>query len=364
MERAQATWSRGARIVWVAGVVFVAGLIVAGMVAGRRRQRSPVRPLRLQRAAMSTFCNVTVATRDHEAGRQAVARALKRLEQVEALMSALRDDSEVSKANRLAATHPVAVSRQTAGVIQRALRFGRMTDGAFDMTVGPLIALWRRCAEADRLPTPDEIAAARARVGYQRVHLAEGGQTVRFADEGMRIDLGGIAKGYAVDVVCASLRDQGFPNALVGIGGDLYASGRRPDGEPWVVGIQDPRVGKHGPPRVVAKVRVTGKAVATSGNYRRFSEIQGRRISHILDPRTGQPVDAVPSVTIVADDCTMADALATGVSVLGPDKGLELVDRTEGVEALIILLADDRLVFRRSKGFARIEMRAPEGIAE
>ena len=303
---------------------------------------------------MGTEVSITVAAPNREKAEKAAGMAYDRMAEVERLMTIFREDSEVSVANRKAASEPVALSPMTYECVERALHFGEVTGGAFDITVRPLIALWRAAAEADKLPSEEEIAEALARTAYGKVRVDAATQTVRFSEEGVSIDLGGIAKGYAVDRAYEAIAEAGHPNALVDIGGDLYAGGLR-DGRPWRVGIQDPRTGPHDPPKTVLVIEVSDRAVATSGNYRRFGVIEGQPVSHIKDPRTGQPVEAVPSVTIVAPDCVTADALATGVSVMGLDEGLELVNALPGVEALLITIEDGELVFHRSSGFAAYE---------
>jgi len=336
-----------------AATLIVAALIAWGLAASRR-QRHALQAVRFPpQIVMSTTVEITASTDRPDLAFQAMERALARMREVERLMNVHSPDSELSRVNRSAAAEPVPVSPLTAEVLRRALGFAETTSGAFDVTVYPLVQLWRSCAKAGRLPDEAEMREARDRVGWRRVNLD--GLRVGLTRPGVQIDLGGIAKGFAVDLACRELRSRGFSDALVNAGGDLYAGGRRPDGRPWVIGIQDPRADKDAPESFVLRIALSDRAVATSGNYRRYTAIQGRRISHILDPRTGGPADAVPSVTIVAADCTTADALATGVSVLGLREGMKLVESLEGVEAMLITVEQDRLVFHRSSGFGAFE---------
>ena len=333
-------------------VTFVLGMLAWGLVAGLRARR-PKGPQAFKlptQVVMGTFVHVTVVAEEPEAALSAMRQGVARMRRVEALMSSHIESSELSQANRVARRRPAPLSPATSKVIRRGLKFAKLSAGAFDITVGPLITLWRRCAKEGRFPAPAELSDARDLVGYQRVTFSPDGRAVSYPRDGMRLDLGGIAKGYAVDAAYAEIRARGFPSALIEAGGDLYAGGVRPDGRPWAIGIQDPTVAQHEGDRVVATIPLTDKAVATSGNYRRFSVIQGERVSHILDPRTGRPADAVPSVTIVARDCTTADALATAVSVLGVAEGLRLVNATPGVEALLITVDGGKLTFHRSRG--------------
>ena len=354
-------WASAALLVRALVAIFVAGVIVAGIVRGvasRARRSAEKRYVRSRGVnIMSTDVNVTAVSADEAAARRAAAGALARMDGVERRMSAFRKDSEVSRCNRDAAREPVAVSAETMRAIRAGLRFGEVTNGAFDITVGPLVVLWIRCAGENRMPTSAELNAARALVGFRGVTLDETAGTVRFARAGMKINLGGVAKGLAVDAAYAELSRSGFPDTLVEAGGDLYAAGLRLDGGPWLVGVQDPRTGKNDTAKCVTVLRVSDRGVATSGNYRRFSVIQGRRISHILDPRTGQPADTVASVTIVAPDCGSADALATGVSVLGLEKGMKLVNSMPDVEALLVTVENGELKLHRSQGFAKYEVK-------
>lgn len=335
------------------------GVVLALVVlAMARRERRAVRV----RAAgvMNTDVNVTVVTVDARRAREGGRRAVRRLRALERLLSAHLPDSDVSRSNREASRRSVTVSAPTFRVLAEAVRFGDVTRGAFDVTVGPLIELWVGCVREKRFPTAEELSAARAKVGYGGIRLDLKARTVRFATPGMRVDLGGVAKGLAVDLAFRSLAADGFPHALVEAGGDLYAGGRRADGRPWLVGVQDPRVSKDGPARPVVVLAVEDRGVATSGNYRRFSVVRGRRLSHILDPRTGRTAEAVDSVTVVAPDCATADALATGVSVLGVRDGLRLINDLPEVEALLITIENGELRMHRSRGFAEYETRVPD----
>jgi FAD:protein FMN transferase len=216
-------------------------------------------------------------------------------------------------------------------VLTAALEVSRATDGAFDVTVRPLLQAYKHAAREGRLPTDEEHAAAMARLGYDAIELE--GERVRFTREGIGIDLGGIAKGYFGDVAVRRLRDAGATRCIADVGADLV-TWRTASERPFQVGIRNPW-GEG----LMAVITVDGGAVVTSGDYERFVQIGDRRICHIVDPRTGQPVEGVHSVTVVAPTGVEADALATGIFVLGFERGSALVEGRADLE--VVIVADD-----------------------
>jgi thiamine biosynthesis lipoprotein len=238
--------------------------------------------------------------------------------------------SPLTALNAGAGTGPQVVDRELAAIVSRALEIGRLTHGAFDPSYAEVGALWDFKKEPPRVPSPDEVARALERVGYQRIRIDPKASTVDLP-AGMRIGLGGIAKGYGVDRAMAVLRDRGVEHALVNAGGDLKALGL--DGPaPWEIAIKHPRDRE----RVIAVLRVSNAALVTSGDYERFFEHAGRRFHHILDPRTGYPSTGAMSATVVAPSAEFADALATALCVMGPDSGVPLIESLPGVEALLV----------------------------
>ncbi len=266
----------------------------------------------------------------------------QRLEAINRSMSIYLPDSEISKFNaHLKTETAMAVSADFFKVLSLARRLHTITNGAWDGTVMPLVNRWG-FGSAERTPDlPDEleIRKLRSSVGFQHITL-KGTHSIKKENASISLDLASIAKGYAVDQISEIIKQDGFDNYLVEIGGEVYASGLRKDGKPWRLGINRPE--KNASPAQVYKVlSLKDQALATSGDYRNFFEADGKRYSHVIDPRTGYPVaNGVVSVSIVADSCAFADGLATAVMVLGVKKGMEIVQTLDGVECLIIVRDD------------------------
>ncbi len=232
-------------------------------------------------------------------------------------MSLHRSDSELSRVNAHAAARPIAVSPELFNVLHHAQRIAHETDGAFSITLAPVVHLWGFTWHNHRLPSPPDLAEVRNRTRFRDLELDPDLRTVRFRHPGMALDLGGIGKGVAVDMAIARLRQLGVSNAMVRAGGDLRVIGS-PPGQPfWTVQLEDPA--KQGR-RVTLPLR--DAALSTAGNYENFFEVEGRRYSHILDPRTGWPVQGVTACTVIAPTCTESDAWSTACFVLGPDRSL------------------------------------------
>jgi thiamine biosynthesis lipoprotein len=287
------------------------------------------------REVMGTFAHVLVVAPGKKTAQKCIDLAFEQLQRVDALMSAHNPESELGKINRLASNQPVKVSESTFNVLQRAVHFSRLTDGAFDVTVGALIDLWRESADANHLPSSQQIMMARSKVGYQNLLLDANNMTVHFAVDGMKLDLGGIAKGYAIDKAVEAMKSAGARGGMVDVGGDIrcfgIAVGRK---KHWLIGLQDPNVADE---RIILTLKLSDSAVTTSGDYRRFVVIDGKKHSHIIDTSTGQSSKELSSVTVIASNATDADALATAVSVLGQKKGLELIESLTDTEAILIM---------------------------
>jgi thiamine biosynthesis lipoprotein len=289
---------------------------------------------------MGTLAHIEVQHDDEARGRAAIAAAMQELRRIDGLMSPYKDDSELSRVNREAAQRPVTIGNDVRTVIRRALTLSEQTGGAFDITFSSVGYLYDYAAR--RAPTAAEIATHLPAINYRYVRLGEGGHTIRFERPGVRIDLGGIAKGYAVDKAIARLQAMGIRHALVSAGGDSRLLGDK-DGRPWRVGIRDPRRRDSS----VAVLPLTNAAISTSGDYERYFERDGVRHHHILNPKTGSSAAGMRSVTIIGPDAITTDGLSTSVFVLGVERGMKLVESLSGVEAVMI---DDRGVMHTTHG--------------
>lgn len=291
------------------------------------------------RLVMGTFARVAAVAPDPNTARKSIQAAFTQINKVDELMSDYKSDSEISRVNKDAFNQPVNVSRETFKVLQKSIEFSTLSGGAFDITIGPLVDLWHQAAEANSIPTRNQLEQARTKVGCEKLILDANDQTVKFAVEGMRIDLGGIAKGYAIDKAVQVMQNCGAIGGLVDIGGDIRCFGASTRGKKnWLIGVQDPNKAKQtfdtGEPLLI--LQLTDAAVATSGGYRRFVQIQGKKYSHIINRNTGKSAQDLSSVTIIAKKAINADALATAVSVMGPHKGTALIEKIPQTEAILI----------------------------
>ena len=279
---------------------------------------------------MGTIVEITAVGNESNC-RQAVKLAFDEIRRIDRLMNVHAEGSEIYRINASAGKSAEEVGSDTLTVINQSLRFADLTDGALDITVAPLMDLWGFGSESTRIPLDDEVKEKLSLVDYKKVHVDEDRSTVELPS-GMRIDVSGIAKGYAVDRAIQILKDAGIGNAMVNAGGDIYALGSPSRKKLWRIGIRHPRDNSD----LLGILELEDKAVATSGDYENFFEVDGRRYCHIIDTRTGQPVEGIMSVTIVADNTMEADALATAVFPMGADDGMKLIESLEGVDGLIM----------------------------
>ena len=276
----------------------------------------------------------------------------QRLQQINARMSTYQDDSELTRFNRYQEDDWFEVSSETAGVVNVALEISRLTDGAFDVTVGPLVNLWNFGPDAKQgqKPTAEQVEQERARVGYQQLEVRLSPPALRKKIPDIYVDLSAIAKGYGVDAIAELLADRGIMDFMIEIGGDVRTSGVRHDGQHWRIGIEKPISHLRSVQHVVG---LSGQALATSGDYRNVFEYEGRRYSHAIDPSTGYPVQhELASVSVIHYHCMMADAWATALLVVGPDRALQLA-QDHSLDVLLILRTDQGFEERMTDGFSR-----------
>lgn len=293
-------------LIRITGVAAALALVAAGPAP-----RSVSYPVR----AMGTYVNVTLVTPDSTAALEQARAAHAAVRLVDSLMSNWTTTSEIARLNRVADSIATPVEPHTFAVLARSLRLWRESDGAFDITVEPLVRAWGFLGGPKRVPSEAEVRDAFAKVGAGDVVLDSVARTVRFRRPGMRVDLGGIAKGYAVDLAMAALRARGVRDALVDASGNMMSAGHPPASPAWRIGLRDPR-DKLG---YFARVRLEGDAISTSANYEQFVAQDGKRYGHILDPRTGRPAEGLLAVTVIAADATTTDAWDTPLFVLGID---------------------------------------------
>ena len=320
-------------------VLACSAIVLLYLVYARMTESSSVELDSGYRVVMGTFSRVVVIAGSERKARRCVEAAFDVQRRIDEQMSYQREDSELSRVNRDAADEPVRVDPLTFEVLQKSIYFSKLSDGAFDVTVGPLMDLWKAAGEANASPTEEALAEARAKVGYEKLILDEKNMTVRFAVKGMRIDLGGIGKGYAVDKSIEAMKELGALGGMVDLGGNIRCFGQPPRSQDyWRVGLQDPNVSPDDmdASKILLVLAITDQSVATSGDYRRFVKVHGEKQSHILNARTGRGAGELVSDTIIAPDATAADALSTAVNVLGPEKGLAQIERLPGVEAILI----------------------------
>ncbi len=279
---------------------------------------------------------------------QAIDAAMAEIRRLEALMSSWQKTSEVSRINAEPGSF-VPVSPETLEVIDKGLWAGAISEGTFDITFQTLSGLWKFGDAQDPNPVPpkaSEVLRLRRHVDFRKVEVKRTERLVKIAPE-QQLGLEGVAKGYIVDAAAKVLRQGGLTAFLLRAGGDLYGAGTKPDGQPWVAGIQDPRGSKEG---YFATLELRDRAFSTAGDYARAYTSGGKRYHHIIDPRTGYPASACRSVTIWADTALLADVIDDSAFILGPEKGLKLVESVAGVGAVIVDANNEVWVSQRLQG--------------
>ncbi len=308
--------------------------------------------------SMGTVFEVTIYTADKYIAEKTFNDVFQELNRLDYLMSNYKKESVLSQLNKNASSGSADCNKELANVIEQSLQYSKITDGAFDITIGPLMKKWGFFKKQGRIPGKEELESVLESVSYKNIIIEEKAikslaknpvtvKTVYFKNAGTEIDLGGIGKGYAVDMAARVLKQNGINSALINFAGNIYAFGTPPEKDSWVIGLQHPRESEG----LLGSFEIKNKAVSTSGDYEKFFTIEGKRYSHIIDPRTGYPVEGIVSVTIVTGNAARADALSTGVFVLGLEKGMDLIEQLQDVEGIIIYEdADSKLSTKTSSG--------------
>ena len=319
--------------------------------------------------SMGTVFETTIYAPDKYVAEKTFNEVIQEINRLDYLMSNYKKESVLSELNRNASAEPAACNKELVGVIEQSLQYSNITDGAFDITIGPLMKEWGFFKKKGRIPGKEELESALESVSYKNIIIEEKTikslakklvtvKTVFFKNPGTQIDLGGIGKGYAVDRAISVLKQNGISSALINFAGNIYTFGTPPGKDSWVIGLQHPRKSEG----LLGTFEIRDKAVSTSGDYEKFFTIEGKRYSHIIDPRTGNPVKGIVSVTIVTGNATRADALSTGVFVLGLEKGMNLIEQLPDVEGIIVYEdTDDKLSTKTSSGMQALFNNNTEG---
>ena len=336
---------RRARSILLLGVVL---LVLAGTPTFAAE---PLQRFEYLQIRMGIPVRITLYAPSQTEANRASSAAYDRFRELDRTLSDYDPDSELMQLCAQPAGLPVPVGADLLYVLQKSQQLSQFTGGAFDVSVGPVVKLWRIARRRRELPTNDKLAAARSRIGYEHIEVDAKVGTVTLHQPGMQLDLGAIAKGYAADEACKVMAELGMTRVLIDAGGDLVVGDPPPDHSFWSIAIEPLRLGQQTELPVFLELK--NCSVATSGDAYQHVEIGGQRYSHIVDPKTGLGLTRPSSVTVIAPNGTAADGLASAISVLGPDDGLKLLDRYPGCSALVVELVDDRPVTHQSEGFER-----------
>ena len=291
---------------------------------------------------MGSSFEITVVAEDEDFAKESLAIAKKEIIRIENLISSWDQKSETSRININAGIAAVEVSKELFDLIFRAQQISKLSSGAFDLTFAAIDKLWNFDGRESEMPNPDTLKASVFNIGYQLIELDEESLTVFLPKKGMKIGFGAIGKGYAADSAKQLLVERGVLGGIINASGDMNTWGTKPDGSSWTIGIVNPMNNK----KVFSWFSLEHNAVVTSGDYEKFTQINGRRYSHIIDPRTGIPSQGIVSCTVFAGKAELADAIATAVFVMGVESGLFLIDQLPDIEAILI---DDSGIIHRSK---------------
>ena len=286
---------------------------------------------------------MTVVAKDTLQGNYFIDLAVAEVRRVENLISDWIPTTQISQVNKNAGINPVKVDKEVFNLVDRAIKVSHITSGAFDISYASMDKIWKFDGSMKEMPTQEAIKKSVSKIGYKNIILDSKKQTIFLKNEGMKLGLGGIGQGFIADKVKELLFSKGCISGIVNVSGDINAWGKQPDGKPWTVGIVNP-LNKN---KIFATFPLENSAVETSGSYEKFVVFNGIRYSHIIDPRTGYPTNGVVSVSVFAKQTEIADALATGIFVLGVEVGLDLVNQLKGIECVMV---DDKGKIHSSKG--------------
>lgn len=285
---------------------------------------------------------ITVVAKDSVEGNYFTTLAIDEVKRIENLISDWIPTTQISKVNHNAGIQPVKVDQEVYDLLERAIKISKLTSGAFDISYASMDKIWKFDGSMKEMPSEETIKKSVEKVGYQNIILNPKDTTIFLKNKGMKLGLGGIGQGYIADKIKVLLQVKGCKSGLVNVSGDINTWGKQPDNKSWTVGIVNP-MNKN---KVFATFPLDDSAVETSGSYEKYVTFNGKRYSHIIDPRTGYPASGIVSVSVFAKQTEIADALATGVFVLGVDVGLDLINQLKGIGCIIV---DDKGVIHTSK---------------
>jgi thiamine biosynthesis lipoprotein len=286
--------------------------------------------------------DITLVAKDSIHANDYTNAAIEEVKRIENLISDWIPTTQISTVNNNAGIQPVKVDIEVYELVERALKISKLTDGAFDISYASMDRIWKFDGSMKKMPSKDEIKKSVEKVGYQNVILNLKDTTIFLKNKGMKIGLGGIGQGYIADKIKELLKLKDCESGLVNVSGDISTWGKQLDGKPWTIGIINP-MNKN---KVFATFPLEDTAVETSGSYEKYVSFNGKRYSHIIDPRTGYPATGIVSISVFAKQTEMADALATGIFVMGVEIGLDFVNQIKGLECIIV---DDKGVIHTSK---------------
>ncbi|UMB55500.1 FAD:protein FMN transferase [Lutibacter sp. A64] len=291
---------------------------------------------------MGSRFDITVVANDSIQANKYIDTAVAEISRIEKLISSWDENSQTSEINRNAGINPVKVDKELFNLIERGIGISKLTDGAFDISYASMDRIWKFDGSMTKMPSKDEIIASVEKVDYQNIILDKENSTVFLKLKGMKIGFGAIGKGYAADMAKTLLISKGVSSGIINASGDMNTWGKQPNGKDWKIAITNP-MNKN---KVFALLPITNGAVVTSGNYEKYVNFNGKRYTHIIDPRTGYPSTGIISVTVFAPKAELADALATSVFVMGKEAGLDRINQLPKIECIII---DDKGNITKSK---------------
>jgi thiamine biosynthesis lipoprotein len=292
-----------------------------------------LQPYRQEMKLMGNRFEITAVGHNEAWANEMITAGVAEIKRIEKLLTTFNEESETSRINRNAGVQPVTVSKEVFDIIERSIRISAITQGAFDITYGSIDKrLWNFDTTMTALPNAHKAKKMVRLINYKNIELDKTNCTVFLKEKGMRIGFGGIGKGYAAEMAKQAMQQSGVTSGIVNASGDLTTWGLQPDGTPWTVGIVHPDYKEY----PFSYMNISDMAVATSGNYEKFILINGKKYSHTINPRTGLPVTGIKSVTVISPNAEVCDAMATPVTIMGIDAGLNLINQLQQVECVII----------------------------